>query len=128
MTKDVLIMTLWWSGGLFKNWEYVVLSCVGTLLGLYLFKPIDLENPLNRLMSWGITWDAQDKRRRSFLQDCWLIIYKIEVSRWNCTQICTSQRSHFERKICYNLWFFQFFQRTTTNNVQDFCEQKCLPT
>ena len=46
MSKDVLIITSWPKGGLyalFKNWEYVVLSRVRTIDGLYLFEPIDLE-------------------------------------------------------------------------------------
>ena len=43
MSKDVVIITSWPRGGLFKNWEYVVLSRVRTLDGLYLFEPIDLE-------------------------------------------------------------------------------------
>ena len=42
-SKDVLIITSWPSGGLFKNWEYTVLSRVRTLDGLYLLKPISLE-------------------------------------------------------------------------------------
>ncbi len=39
MSKDVIIVSSWSTGGLskvFKNWEYVVLSCVRTLSGLYL--------------------------------------------------------------------------------------------
>ncbi len=43
MTKDVVIITSWPKGGLFKNWEYVVLSRVRTLKGLYLFQPIDMQ-------------------------------------------------------------------------------------
>ena len=41
-----MIVTSWPKGclsALFKNWEYVVLSRVGTLEGLYLFETIDLE-------------------------------------------------------------------------------------
>ena len=46
MSKDLLIVSSWPTGGLaamFKNWEYVVLSRVQTLSGLYLVKPIDME-------------------------------------------------------------------------------------
>ena len=46
MSKDVLIVLSWTTEGLaamFKNWEYVVLSRVQTLSGLYLVKPIDME-------------------------------------------------------------------------------------
>ncbi len=45
-SKDIVIVT-----GLpkfknnihFRNWEYIVLSRIGTLKGLFLFKPINLE-------------------------------------------------------------------------------------
>jgi hypothetical protein len=46
MSKDVIVITSWPTEGLaamFKNWEYVVLSRVHTLSGLYLVKPIDME-------------------------------------------------------------------------------------
>ncbi len=46
MSKGVIVVSLWPSGGLatmFKNWEYVVLSCVHTLSGLYLVEPIDMD-------------------------------------------------------------------------------------
>jgi len=42
-TKDVIIITSWPRGNLFKNWEYVVLSRVRTLNGLYLLEPIDMN-------------------------------------------------------------------------------------
>ena len=41
MSKDAIIVTSWPTG--FRNWEYVVLSRVRTLSGLYLIKPIDME-------------------------------------------------------------------------------------
>lgn len=43
MSKDDVIITSWPTGGLFENWEYVVLSRVRTRNGLYLFKPIDVN-------------------------------------------------------------------------------------
>jgi hypothetical protein len=46
MSKDVIIVSSWPTGGLatmFKNWEYVVLSCVHTLSGLYIVEPIDMD-------------------------------------------------------------------------------------
>jgi hypothetical protein len=46
MSKDVIVVTSWPTGGLaamFKNWEYIVLSQVCTLSGLYLVEPIDME-------------------------------------------------------------------------------------
>lgn len=45
-SKDAIIITSWPTGGLaamFKNWEYVVLSRVRTLSGLYLIQPIDMK-------------------------------------------------------------------------------------
>ena len=46
ISKDVIIITSWPTGGLaamLKNWEYVVLSRVQTLSGLYLIQPINME-------------------------------------------------------------------------------------
>ncbi len=46
MSKDDIIVSSWPTGSLaamFKNWEYVVLSRVHTLSGLYLVKPIDMD-------------------------------------------------------------------------------------
>ncbi len=46
MSKDVIVVMSWPTWGLaamFKNWEYVVLSRVRTLSGLYLVEPIDKE-------------------------------------------------------------------------------------
>ncbi len=47
MSKDAIIVSSWPTGSLatmFKNWEYVVLSHVQTLSGLYLVEPIDMDN------------------------------------------------------------------------------------
>jgi hypothetical protein len=49
MSKDVIVVTSWPTGGLaamFKNWEYVVLSRVHTLSGLYLFEPINIDKSI----------------------------------------------------------------------------------
>jgi hypothetical protein len=46
MSKDVIVVSSWPIGGLaamFKNWEYVVLSRVRTLSGLYLVELIDMK-------------------------------------------------------------------------------------
>ncbi len=57
MSKDVIIVTSWPTGSLsklFKNWEYVVLSRVRILSGLYFVDPIDMEklfNPSSQLRS-----------------------------------------------------------------------------
>eukprot|EP00956_Cyclotella_meneghiniana_P001825 scaffold2004_cov63-Cyclotella_meneghiniana.AAC.4 len=45
-SKDTLIITSWpnfKNNYIFNNWEYVVLSRVRTLSGLYLFQPIDVD-------------------------------------------------------------------------------------
>jgi hypothetical protein len=43
MSKDVIIVASWPTKSMFRNWEYVVLSHVRTLSGLYLVKPIDIN-------------------------------------------------------------------------------------
>ena len=46
ISKDLIVITSWPTGGLaamFKNWEYVVLSRVRTISGLFLIKPIDMD-------------------------------------------------------------------------------------
>ncbi len=43
MSKDVIIVASWPTASMFRNWEYVVLSHVQTLSGLYLVKPIDID-------------------------------------------------------------------------------------
>ena len=58
ISKKVIIVLSWPTGGLskiFKNREYVVLSRVRTLSGLYLVDPIDIEksfNPSSQLRSY----------------------------------------------------------------------------
>ncbi len=58
MLKDVIIVSSWPTGALskiFKNWEYVVLSHVRKLSGLYLVDSIDMEkwfNPSSQLRSY----------------------------------------------------------------------------
>ena len=50
MSKDIIIVSSWPTGGLslmFKNCEYVVLSRVRTLSGLYLVEPIDMDKSFN---------------------------------------------------------------------------------
>jgi hypothetical protein len=51
MSKDVTIVASWPTKSMFKNCEYVVLSRVQTLSGLYLVKPIDIKNQLNHQMN-----------------------------------------------------------------------------
>ncbi len=58
MSKDAIIVSSWPTESLaamFKNWEYVVLSRVRTLSGLYLVKPIDIDksfHPSPKLASY----------------------------------------------------------------------------
>ena len=57
MSKDVIIITSWPTGTMFKNWEYVVLSRARTISGLYLVHPIDMEKnfePSNELKRYMI--------------------------------------------------------------------------
>jgi hypothetical protein len=56
MSKDAIIVSSWPTGGLagmFKNWEYVVLSHVQTLSGLYLVNSLSAmdghDRPLKKL-------------------------------------------------------------------------------
>jgi hypothetical protein len=43
MSKNVIIVVSWPTKSMFKLWEYVVLSHVRTLAGLYFVKPIDIN-------------------------------------------------------------------------------------
>jgi hypothetical protein len=58
MSKDAIIVSSWPTSSLaamFKNWEYVVLSCGQTLSGLYLVEPIDMVKsfqPSSQLTSY----------------------------------------------------------------------------
>jgi hypothetical protein len=58
MSNDVVIITSWPTGGLgsmFKNWEYVGLSLVHTIKGLYLVESINMEKsfkPSEQLRSY----------------------------------------------------------------------------
>jgi hypothetical protein len=58
MSKDVIIVTSWPTSGLasmFKNWQYVILSRVHTLKGLYLIESINMEKsfkPSEQLRSY----------------------------------------------------------------------------
>jgi hypothetical protein len=84
MSKDVIVVSLWPTGGLatmFKNWEYVVLSRVRTLSGLYLVEPIDMDKlfkPASELKKKNIEnarqkeTDILEKRKRAIAQLNWL--------------------------------------------------------
>ena len=81
-SKDVNFVLSWPTGGLsknFKNWEYVVLSHVRTLSGLYLVDPIDMEklfNPSSQLRSYidkikQKETDILDQRQKAMSQISW---------------------------------------------------------
>ena len=70
MSKDVIIVTSWPTGGLskiFKNWEYVVLSRVCTLSGLYLVDPIDMEKSFNPSSQLNLTLTKSSKKKKIYL-------------------------------------------------------------
>jgi hypothetical protein len=82
ISKDVFIITSWPTGGLaamFKNWEYVVLSRVRTLSGLFLIKPIDMDKSfkpseeLKRYMEHARQKEASmiEKRKHAIAQIDW---------------------------------------------------------
>ena len=81
MLKDVLIVSSWLTGGLaamFNNWEYVVLSQVQTLSGLYLVKPIDIEKSFKPSEERRSYIDSARKREKNLLDK-----RKFEMSKFN---------------------------------------------
>jgi hypothetical protein len=83
MSKDVIVVSFWLTGGLatmFKNWEYVVLSCVRTLSELYLVEPIDMDKsfkPSSELKKYienarQKKTDTLEKRKHAIAQLNWL--------------------------------------------------------
>ncbi len=79
MSKDVIVVSWWLTGRLatmFKNWEYVVLSRVRTLSGLYLVEPIDMDKsfkPSSELKKYienarQKEVDMLEKRKRAIAQ------------------------------------------------------------
>ncbi len=83
MSKDVIVVSSWPTGGLatmFKNWEYVVLSRVHTLSGLYLVEPNDMDKsfkPSSEFKKYientrRKETDIIEKRKRAIAQLNWL--------------------------------------------------------
>jgi hypothetical protein len=83
MSKNVIVVSSWPTGGLatmFKNWEYVVLSRVHTLSGLYLVELIDndkLFKPSSELKKYienarQKETDILEKRKCAIAQLNWL--------------------------------------------------------
>ena len=82
ISKDLIIVSSWPTGGLaamFKNWEYVVLSRVRTISGLFLIKPIDMDKSfkpseeLKKYMEYARQTEASilEKRKRAIAQLNW---------------------------------------------------------
>ncbi len=69
MSKDIVIITSWPSGGLFKNWEYVVLSRVRTHNGLYLFQPISLNKSFEPSEELKLFFKRAKKLQATFLRE-----------------------------------------------------------
>ena len=83
ISKDLIVITSWPTGGLaamFKNWwEYVVLSRVRTLSGLFLITPIDMDKSfkpseeLKSYMEYARQKEASmlEKRKHAIAQLNW---------------------------------------------------------
>ena len=69
MSKDIVIITSWPTGGLFKNWEYVVLSRVRTREGLYLFQPIDMDKSFSPSDELALFFQRAKKKQTAFLTE-----------------------------------------------------------
>jgi hypothetical protein len=72
MSKDVIIVSSWPTGGLskkFENWEYVVLSRVRTLSGLYLVDPIDMEILFNQSSQLKSYIDKIKEKKKIYLMN-----------------------------------------------------------
>ena len=69
MSKDVVIITSWPTGGLFKNWEYVVLSRVRTRNGLYLFEEIDMTKSFKPSPELALFFDRAREKEQTFLEE-----------------------------------------------------------
>ena len=80
MSKDVIIVSSWPTGGLslmFKNWEYVVLSHVCTLLGLYLVDPIDMDKSFNPSFQLKSYMEKAMQKERKILEKCRIAMSQI---------------------------------------------------
>ncbi len=69
MSKDVIVVSSWPTGGLatmFKNWEYVILSRVRTLSGLYLVEPINMDKSFKPSSELKNILKIQDKKKQIY--------------------------------------------------------------
>ncbi len=79
MSKDAIIVSSWPTGSLaamFKNWEYVILSCVRTLSGLYLAKPIDMDKSFELSPQLTSYMDKIRTFKKDMLEKCQQAITK----------------------------------------------------
>ena len=77
MSKDAIIVSSWPTGSLaamFKNWEYVVLSRVHTLSGLYLVKLIDMDKSFQPSPQLASYMDKIRKFEKDMLEKCQQVI------------------------------------------------------
>jgi hypothetical protein len=92
MLKDVIIVSSWPTGGMsknFKNWEYVVLSHVRTLSGLYLADPIDMEKSFNPSFQLRSYIDKIKQKGKHITDEC-----QKAMSHISWTQTNNSSTNH----------------------------------
>jgi hypothetical protein len=80
MLKNATIVSSWPTGSLaamFENWEYVVLSCVRTLSGLYLMKQIDMDKSFQPSPQLTSYMDKIRKFKKNMLEKCQHAMSKI---------------------------------------------------
>ncbi len=68
MSKDVIIVSSWPTGSLaamFKYWEYVIISRVRTLSGLYLVNPIDMDKSFQPSPQLASCMDKSENLRKT---------------------------------------------------------------
>ena len=73
MSTNVLIVLSWPTGGLskmFKNWEYVVLSRVRTLSGLYVVEPLDIDKSFNPSIQLRSYIERAIQKENQILEKC----------------------------------------------------------
>ena len=69
MSKDVVIISSWPTGGLFKNWKYVVLSRMRTRDGLYLFEGIDMNKSFKPSPGLSMFFDRTKEKELTFFDE-----------------------------------------------------------
>jgi hypothetical protein len=62
---------------MFKNWEYVVLSRVCTLSGLYLVEPIDMEKSFNPSFQLKSYIERAMQKEKQILEKCRIVMSQI---------------------------------------------------